>query len=104
MQIIRVIFLILILVAPMGLASIVYLDRDKETCEILETLGEEEEDERSVEKIGGFDYFHGLFCEYSFEGHAFQQELLSYKNDNPFIYSLVRKVQTPPPKKYNVLA
>lgn len=87
------------LITQIGMVSFTYMSDDKETCEMLKDLSEEEEEDG--EETKDFDESELLKeCFANSELLYVSKEIsrLNYAENHPQIHRLTLEVQTPPPE------
>ena len=99
MKLFKVFILVLILIVPIGASTLVHFTDDEQTCELLETFGEEEEGDDTESK--DFEETETLKNYYITKIKRDQVEVHSikeYASHNELHYTIVMEVQTPPPE------
>jgi hypothetical protein len=99
MRLVKVFILVFILAFPIGVSSVVHYIDDEQTCEMLESFGEEEEGDDTKGK--DFEeteilknYYVTKIKHYKIEDHSVK----TYASHNELHHAIVMEVQTPPPE------
>lgn len=102
MKIIQVIFLVLVLAAPIGVSSTLVFGDDEQQCELLESFGEEEEGDDTESKDFEESELLKDFDRSDIDGFFYDEsEFRLYLEHHPNLSSIELEVQTPPPENTN---
>lgn len=100
MKILSVLFLIAILILPIGMGCFSRYDDQQELLELVESGGEEEEGfHKETENAKGIQIFQDVFSNNEVVDEHLQSGLETYQKHNSHISDLVIEVSTPPPNQ-----
>lgn len=99
MKFASIIFLSLMLITQVGLVSLMTFSEEKETCEMLKDLTEEEEEDgESSKDFGESEILKEHLANGHYQHTAEEMSRMTYANNHPEIHRITLEVQTPPPE------
>ena len=99
MKLFKVLILALILIIPIGATTITHFMDDEQTCELLESFGEEEEgDDNEGKDFEESEILKNYYVTKIKHDQVEIPSLKEYASHNELHYTIVMEVQTPPPE------